>query len=315
MLPKVNFNKIQTRYNNEECFSAEHSTSSSRNRDSNEDPQVAALNIKIERTNNNKIISDCKNNNPLEIKTQGQKRNTKGGIKLKQEEINHNLFNTDTSLSHNKSINKHSQKESPFLHSTHNHILQHTELIEDKVVKIIPNNKCCHLTTAKEIRNLYPTNDTDIYSSVFSYLTSTPKTSVDEDISQHSKCKLQIKKFKRLTHHNNYKDNILPTGNKLNVTHLPSDNDEKFLKVLVKESKQTTTFKDIIVSIQKFNNDDVGLTTSVLISKDFINMKISPIHDHICPNRNNDRKICSETMEFMSSLQPQDLYNVLDQIQ
>ena len=104
------------------------------------------------------------------------------------------MFNTDTYLSHNKSINKHSQKESPFLHSTHNHILQHTELIEDKVVKIIPNNKCCHLTTAKEIRNLYLTNDTDMYSSVFSYLTSTPETSVDEVISQHSKCKLQIKK-------------------------------------------------------------------------------------------------------------------------
>ena len=189
MLPKVNFNKIQTRYNNEECFSAKHSTSSSRNRDSNEDPQLA-----IERTNNNKKISDYKNNNPMEIKTQSKKRNARGGIKLKQDERNHNMFNNDTFLSRNESINKYSQKESSFLQSPHKNILQHTEISEDKVVTIIPNNKCCHLTTAKEIRNLYPTKDTDMYSSVFSYLTSTPETSVDEVISQHSKCKLQIKK-------------------------------------------------------------------------------------------------------------------------
>ena len=59
----------------------------------------------------------------------------------------------------------------------------------------------------------------------------------------------------------------------------------------------------------------LGLTTSVLTSKDVINMKISPTHDHMCPNRNNDRKIYKQTMESMSSLQPQDLYNILDQVQ
>ena len=122
---------------------------------------------------------------------------------------------------------------------------------------------------------------------------------------------MQIKNNKKYY----YKDNTLPTGKKLNVTHLPSDNDENFLKVLVKERKQTTTCKDTIVSIQKVNNDDVGLTTSVLTSKDFIDMKISPTHDHMCPNRNNDRKTNSETMESMSSLQPQELYKILDQVQ
>ena len=130
----------------------------------------------------------------MEIKTQSKKKNARGGIKLKQDERNDNTFNNDTFLSRNESINKYSQKESSFLQSPHNNILQHTEISEDKVVTIIPNNKCCHLTTATEIRNLSPTNDNDTDSSVFSNLTSTPKTSVDEEISQHSKCKLKTTK-------------------------------------------------------------------------------------------------------------------------
>ena len=76
--------------------------------------------------------------------------------------------------------------------------------------------------------------------------------------------------------------------------------------------ENTTTLHDDAGNIQNADHDDNGITHSLLLSKDFINVKLSSPNNHNYLNGNNDDKVNKEALEPMSSLQTQDSYNAFD---
>ena len=127
---------------------------------------------------------------------------------------------------------------------------------------------------ARKMGTPCPSKEEDTNPSAFVNLTSLPKTRAEEDINTQSKCDL---KAQSSPHQVDYMDNNLTNRRKCNGAHLRSDDEVSLLKSLVEKTENTTTLHDGADDIQNDDHDDYGITNSLLLSKDFINLTDSGV--------------------------------------